>query len=112
MSTIYYGHNRLENWIIDSQSSVTDFTKSLVAHEIADVPQSIQELMVPELRSVRTSGFSSETDGDKSNIWRMVGSGMVRTGVAILLVPDPIPLVDEIVGVGLIAVGSTIIAFS
>jgi hypothetical protein len=112
MTTIYFGHNRLENWLIDQRSSVSDFTRSLVSHELADVPETIQELMVPELRSLRSQESSSDADDDKSTIWRMVGSGMVRTGVAILLVPDPIPLVDEIIGVSLIVVGSTIIALS
>ncbi len=112
MTTIYYGHNRLENWYIDQLGSVADFTRSLVAREIADVPETIQELMVPELRSLPSEDSSEEDFDDTSTIWRMVGSGMVRTGVAILLVPDPLPLVDEIIGVGLIAVGTTIIAFS
>ena len=112
MTTIYYGQNRLENWYIDQLGSVADYTRSLVANELADVPETIQELMVPELRSVRSKESSSEADNDKSTIWRMVGSGMVRAGVAILLVPDPIPLVDEIIGVGLIVVGGTIIALS
>ena len=109
---IYYGHNRLENWYIDQLGSVTDFTRSLVAHEIANVPQTIQELMVPELRSLSAEETSSDDYDDTSTVGRMVGANMVRAGVTILLVPDPIPLVDEIVGVGLIAVGSTIIAFS
>ncbi len=109
---IYYGPNRLENWYIDQLGSVADFTRSLVAHEIADVPSSIQELMVPELRSLSAEETSSDDYDDTSTVGRMVGSNMVRAGVAILLVPDPIPLVDEIVGVGLIALGSTIIAFS
>jgi hypothetical protein len=109
---IYYGHNRLENWYIDQLDSVTDFTRSLVANEIADVPQTIQEFMVPELRSLRSEKTSSEDYDDTSTVGRMVGANMVRAGVAILLVPDPVPLVDELVGAGLIAIGSTIIAFS
>jgi hypothetical protein len=71
---IYYGYNRLENWYIDQLDSVTDFTRSLVAHEIADVSQTIQELMVPELRSLSAEETSSDDYDDTSTVWRMVGS--------------------------------------
>ena len=84
----------------------------MVAHEIADVPETIQELMVPELRSLSSEETISEDFDGHRYFWRRVGANMVRTGVAILLVPDPIPLVDEIIGVGLIVVGGTIIALS
>lgn len=59
----------------------------------------------PEIRVVQTS---KETQSDNS-FWEMFGMGMVRTGVAILSVPDPLPFIDEVVGIGLVAVGATII---
>ena len=65
---IYYGYNRLENWYIDQLGSVTDFTRSLVAYEIADVPQTIQELMVPELRSLSSEETSSDDYDDTSTV--------------------------------------------
>lgn len=37
------------------------------------------------------------------------GFGMVRTGVAILSVPDLLPIVDEAVGIGLVAGGAALI---
>jgi len=37
---------------------------------------------------------------------QMIGRGMAGAGASILLVPDPIPLVDEVIGVGMIVVGS------
>jgi len=33
---------------------------------------------------------------------RMVANHMIRTGVIILMVPDPIPVVDEVLGAGLV----------
>ena len=39
------------------------------------------------------------------NIRMMVGQAAARTGAAILLVPDPLPLVDEAVGLALLAGG-------
>jgi len=35
----------------------------------------------------------------------VIANAMVRTGIAILLVPDPVPLVDELVAIGLIGGG-------
>jgi hypothetical protein len=43
---------------------------------------------------------------------KMIGTGMIRTGVAILMVPDPLPLVDEIVAVALIGGGATLVYLS
>lgn len=40
-----------------------------------------------------------------------VGQAMVRTGVAILMVPDPLPLVDEVVG-GALVVGGAILTMA
>lgn len=33
---------------------------------------------------------------------RMIGSAMIRTGVAILMVPDPLPIIDEVGGAALV----------
>jgi hypothetical protein len=37
---------------------------------------------------------------------------MIRAGVAILMVPDPLPLVDEIAGIALIAGGAGLVYYS
>ena len=37
---------------------------------------------------------------------QMIGRGMAGAGASILLVPDPIPFVDEVIGAGMIVVGS------
>ncbi len=108
---IYYGYNRLENWLIDQRAKPLDFVRHMLEPELADVPESIQELMVPEL-SVSKSVSEETTSSDEFNAWRAIGTGMVRAGTTILLVPDPIPLVDEIVGVSLVIGGLTIIALS
>jgi hypothetical protein len=42
---------------------------------------------------------------------QMVGQAMVRTGAAILMVPDPLPLVDEVVG-GALVVGGAVLTFT
>ena len=106
---IYYGYNRLENWLIDQRSKPLDIVRHMLEPEIADVPRSIQEVMVPELSAVRSKSESSEEDIQAEfNSWRAIGTGMVRAGTTILLVPDPIPLVDEIVGFSLVVGGLTI----
>ena len=39
----------------------------------------------------------------------MVGHGAVRAGTAIMLLPDPLPLVDEAVGLALLAGGAYLV---
>ena len=39
----------------------------------------------------------------------MIARAMISTGVAILMVPDPLPVVDEVVAVGMIAGGGTML---
>ncbi len=42
----------------------------------------------------------------------IMGQAAVRTGVAILLMPDPLPLIDELVGVTLVAGGMGAVYYS
>lgn len=42
---------------------------------------------------------------------QVVGQAMVRTGVAILMVPDPLPLIDEVVA-GAMVVGGSIMTLT
>ena len=39
----------------------------------------------------------------------MIARAMISTGVSILMVPDPLPVVDEVVAVGMIAAGGTML---
>ena len=41
-----------------------------------------------------------------------IGQVMVRAGVAILTVPDPLPVVDEVVGVVLVVGGTATLAYA
>ena len=38
--------------------------------------------------------------------YQMIGRGMAGAGAAILMTPDPLPLVDEVVGAGMVVVGT------
>ena len=51
---------------------------------------------------------SSVVAGDQLSAQKLVGQAMVRTGAAILIVPDPLPLVDELVG-GALVVGGAVL---
>ena len=42
----------------------------------------------------------------------MLGTGMVRVGVAVLFIPDPLPLADELVAAAMVGVGSGLIMIS
>jgi len=53
---------------------------------------------------------STSTPSKSNQIKRMIGSTMIRTGVAILLVPDPIPVIDEVLGAGLVYGGAYVMS--
>ena len=55
----------------------------------------------------QTSSVASVSDDDPFR--SILGQGMIRTGVAILMVPDPVPFADEIVGAALIGVGAALV---
>ena len=42
----------------------------------------------------------------------MLGTGMVRVGIGVLLIPDPLPLADEIIAAAMVGVGSGLIMIS
>lgn len=48
----------------------------------------------------------------KKKFIEFVGQGMIRTGGAILLVPDPLPVVDEMVGLGLLVGGVAAVEYA
>ncbi len=105
---VYHGKNRLENWFIDQASTqpVTNFVRSSVVRKFVP-PRSISMIN-------SSDNLTSEDDSfdDTETIWRQVGSGFVRTGIAILMVPDPLPVVDEVLGAAFIAVGASILIFA
>jgi hypothetical protein len=60
-------------------------------------------------RKQKVAGGRKGDLGIGRKMTKTVGTTMIRTGVAILMVPDPLPLVDEIVAVSLIAGGATLV---
>ncbi len=49
---------------------------------------------------------ASESDLKEFSKFQMIGRGMAGAGAAILMTPDPLPLVDEVVGAGMVVVGT------
>jgi hypothetical protein len=70
-------------------------------------------LPVAQVQGQRKQKVAGGRKGEKRTIHKegakLVGGGMIRAGVAILMVPDPLPLVDEIIAVSLIAGGATLV---
>jgi hypothetical protein len=62
----------------------------------------------PPMRVTTTEELEQASDGMR----RMVGQAAVRTGIAILAVPDPIPIIDEVAGITLVVGGTYLIATS
>jgi hypothetical protein len=42
----------------------------------------------------------------------MLGTGMVRVGIGVLFIPDPLPFADEIIAAAMVGVGSGLIMIS
>lgn len=78
---------------------------SFEADDEDEVSRRISKPAKPEIRVRQV-----QIDREESSVpMRMLGQAMIRTGIAILAVPDPIPFVDEMVGVALIGGGATIL---
>lgn len=104
---IYTGHNRLENWF-----------KQLGTPEIyygsIKAPSRIQT-------SRRTRSSSSEVTGQETvaesvvsrdHVRYAIGSALLRTGAIVMLVPDPLPVVDEVIAISMMYVGAYLVSTS
>jgi hypothetical protein len=103
---IYYGRNRLENWLIDLQGITTYSSPGVSYGSIKTRATKQRTKQTVENTSQSVVETISQPD---FNTRRVVGANMVRAGVTILMVPDPIPLVDEIIAFGLIGVGTYLV---
>ena len=72
-------------------------------------------LPVAQVQAQRKQKVAGGRKGDRTSMRKesakFIGGGMVRAGVAILMVPDPLPLVDEIAGIVLITGGAGLVAY-
>lgn len=72
-------------------------------------------LPVAQVQAQRKQKVAGGRKGDQSSMAKesakLIGSGMIRAGVAILMVPDPLPVVDEIAGLVLIAGGAGLVYY-
>jgi len=64
------------------------------------------------LMSITSPALAGKSNSERKDLARMFGGGMIRAGIAILWVPDPIPFVDEVVGAALIGAGTGLIMYS
>ncbi len=72
-------------------------------------------LPVAQVQGQRKQKVAGGRKGDRTSIRKesakLIGGGMIRAGVAILMVPDPLPVVDEIAGLALIAGGAGLVYY-
>jgi len=70
---------------------------------------------VAQVQGQRNLKEAGGRKGDRTSVRKegakLVGGGMIRAGVAILMVPDPLPLVDEIAAVVLIGAGAALVYY-
>jgi len=73
------------------------------------------DLPVAQVQAQRKQKVAGGRKADRTSIRKesakLIGGGMIRAGVAILMVPDPLPLVDEIAGLALIAGGAGLVYY-
>jgi hypothetical protein len=73
-------------------------------------------LPVAQVQGQRKQKVAGGRKGDRTSMRKesakLIGGGMIRAGVAILMVPDPLPVVDEIAGLALIAGGAGLVYYS
>jgi len=102
---IYRGHNRLENWFSELSSpevfygsikATNQVTKQATKQRTKTSQNIEQESIAESVVSFNQSRYN-------------IGAAMVRTGTVVLLVPDPIPVVDEVLAIGLIYAGGYLI---
>ena len=98
---IYYGRNRLENWFSElerpevfygSIRATTTTTKQRTKQRTQNSQITQQETVSQSVVSFNQSRYN-------------IGAAMVRTGSIVLLVPDPLPVVDEVLAIGMIYLG-------
>jgi hypothetical protein len=65
--------------------------------------------VAPNGRRSEDSPKASEKSFTTKVVRQSFGTGMVRTGLAILAVPDPLPFIDEAIGAVLVVGGSLLI---
>ena len=62
----------------------------------------------PVIEVIPVSEIEMKTE-TKPSMMERVGEGAVKAGVAILSVPDPLPVADEMVGIGLVVGGAAML---
>jgi len=75
-------------------------------------PTTLTVAQVQGQRKPKVAGGRKGEQTESKAFAKMIGSGMIRAGVAILLVPDPLPFVDEIVGGLLIGGGAVMVYYA
>lgn len=91
-------------WLVES-TSYTPVIRPVIVYSMpvttpVNTPTPAEEVVVP----------SYDTGFDWGRAWK--GTTRIAKGVGILMVPDPVPLIDEVYAVGSIAYGTFEIATS
>lgn len=84
---------------------------AVIAFDVEQDDQVIGRISMPARPALTMT--KTETDipkiSKRVSMRERVGFGMVRTGVAVLSIPDPLPFIDEGIGIGLVAGGAALI---
>ena len=77
---------------------------AVIAFDVEQDEQVIGRISKPTQLAMPVTKTESDSHED-SMIWK-VGYGSVKLGTMILSIPDPLPFIDETVGIGLVAGGA------
>jgi len=97
--------------LVECQTRSTSIPSSLSSpSSFRGAPTTLPAAQVQALQHPKVAGGRKGDQTESKRFAKMIGSGMIRAGVAILLVPDPLPFVDEIVG-GLLVGGGAVMVY-
>lgn len=79
---------------------------AIIAFDVDQDEQVIGRISMPTQLAMPVTKVEDENHED-SMIWK-IGRGLTTAGTVLLSIPDPLPGIDEMVGVGLVAGGAAL----
>lgn len=109
-----YSYFEIGGHLVECQQRITSIpSPQLSASSFRGAPTGLPVAQVQGQRKQKVAGGrKADRTSIRKESAKIVGGGMIRAGVAILMVPDPLPLVDEIAGIALIAGGAGLVYYS
>jgi hypothetical protein len=109
-----YSYFEIGGQIVECQQHSTSIPSPLPSpSSFRGAPTALPVAQVQGQRKQKVAGGrKGDRTSERKQAAKVIGGAAIRAGVAILMVPDPLPLVDEIAGLVLIAGGAGLVYYS